>query len=95
MIVPQALAQITFPVQLDWAANGLKESHWLKFCCQLLEMRLIRALRFEQGKVRSTSHQTSHLACAAVLPGRSLRFPQVHDMVTNGPEVLSRCSSCR
>ena len=67
MIVPQALAQITFPVQLDWAVNGLEESHWLNFCCQLLEMRLIRALRFEQGKVRShlirpvTRHVLLHL----------------------------------
>ena len=61
MMVPQALAQITFPVQLDWAVNGLEESHWLNFCCQLLEMRLIRALRFEQGKVGLHSHQASHL----------------------------------
>ena len=50
MIMPQALAQVTFPVALEWAADKLEEPLWLEYCCQLLEMNLTRLMRFEQSK---------------------------------------------
>ena len=51
MVMPQALAQITFPVQLQWSPSHLEEAHWLQYVCQLLEMSLTRLMRFEQSKV--------------------------------------------
>lgn len=55
MVMPQALAQITFPVQLQWSPSHLEEAHWLQYVCQLLEMSLTRLMRFEQSKVYSVS----------------------------------------
>ena len=54
MIMPQALAQVTFPVALDWALDKLEEPQWLQYVCQLLEMNLTRLMRFEQSKVYNT-----------------------------------------
>ena len=51
MIMPQAVAQVTFPVALDWALDHLEEPQWLQYVCQLLEMNLTRRMRFEQSKV--------------------------------------------
>ena len=51
MVMPQALAQVTFPVRLGWSPTQLEEPHWLQYVCQLLEMCLIRLMRFEQSKV--------------------------------------------
>lgn len=50
MIMPQALAQVTFPAALEWAVDKLEEPQWLQYCCQLLEMNLTRLMRFEQSK---------------------------------------------
>ena len=58
--MPQAVAQVTFPVALDWALDHLEEPQWLQHVCQLLEMNLTRRMRFEQSKVRC-------LVCCAVL----------------------------
>ena len=52
MVMPQALAQVTFPVTLQWSLTQLQEPHWLQYVCQLLEMSLTRVMRFEQSKVR-------------------------------------------
>ena len=49
--MPQALAQVTFPVTLQWSLTQLQEPHWLQYVCQLLEMSLTRVMRFEQSKV--------------------------------------------
>lgn len=54
MVMPQALAQVTFPVSLQWSLTQLEEPHWLQYVCQLLEMCLIRLMRFEQSKVCAT-----------------------------------------
>ena len=51
MVMPQALAQVTFPVTLQWSLTQLQEPHWLQYVCQLLEMSLTRVMRFEQSKV--------------------------------------------
>lgn len=51
MVMPQALAQVTFPVSLHWSLTRLEEPHWLQYVCQLLEMCLTRLMRFEQSKV--------------------------------------------
>ena len=51
MVMPQALAQVTFPVSLSWSLSQLEEPLWLQYVCQLLEMCLIRLMRFEQSKV--------------------------------------------
>ena len=53
MVMPQALAQVTFPVSLHWSLTQLEEPHWLLYVCQLLEMCLTRLMRFEQSKVRA------------------------------------------
>ncbi|DBA85638.1 TPA: hypothetical protein ACH3X1_005214 [Trebouxia sp. C0004] len=55
MVMPQALAQVTFPVTLHWSLTQLQEPHWLQYVCQLLEMSLTRVMRFEQSKVYSVS----------------------------------------
>ncbi|KAA6421450.1 MAG: chloroplast processing enzyme, partial [Trebouxia sp. A1-2] len=55
MVMPQALAQVTFPVTLQWSLTQLQEPHWLQYVCQLLEMSLTRVMRFEQSKVYSVS----------------------------------------
>ncbi|KAL3146657.1 hypothetical protein ABBQ32_000885 [Trebouxia sp. C0010 RCD-2024] len=55
MVMPQALAQVTFPVSLHWSLTRLEEPHWLQYVCQLLEMCLTRLMRFEQSKVYSVS----------------------------------------
>ena len=60
MVMPQALAQVTFPVSLHWSPDHLEEPHWLQYVCQLLEMCLIRLMRFEQSKVCAT-HSVSCL----------------------------------
>ena len=52
MVMPQALAQVTLPVTLQWSLTQLQEPHWLQYVCQLLEMSLTRVMRFEQSKVR-------------------------------------------
>ena len=54
MVMPQALAQVTFPVSLRWSLDHLVEPLWLHYVCQLLEMCLIRLMRFEQSKVCAT-----------------------------------------
>ena len=54
MVMPQALAQVTFPVSLQWSLDHLEEANWLLYVCQLLEMCLIRLMRFEQSKVWAT-----------------------------------------
>lgn len=53
MVMPQALAQVTFPVTLQWSLTQLEEPLWLQYVCQLLEMCLIRLMRFEQSKVNT------------------------------------------
>ena len=55
MVMPQALAQVTFPVTLHWSLSQLEEPHWLQYVCQLLEMSLTRLMRFEQSKVISSA----------------------------------------
>ena len=52
MTMPQALAQVTFPVFLKWAVDKLEEPLWLEYCCQLLEMNLVRRMCFEQSQVQ-------------------------------------------
>lgn len=51
--MPQASAQVTFPVCLKWSLDNIEDINWLQYVCQLLEMCLIRLMRFEQSKVRS------------------------------------------
>lgn len=59
MVMPQASAQVTFPVCLKWSLDNIEDINWLQYVCQLLEMCLIRLMRFEQSKVQQSLAQSA------------------------------------
>ena len=75
MVMPQALAQVTFPVTLQWSLTQLQEPHWLQYVCQLLEMSLTRVMRFEQSKVCLSSLLLGQAICVSHST-RVMRFEQ-------------------
>ena len=72
MVMPSALALITFPAVLSWAQSGLQEAQWLAYACHLIEMRLNRLLRFQHGEVYSVSVGQS-FGAASPAPADKLR----------------------
>ena len=71
MVMPQALAQVTFPVTLQWSLTQLQEPHWLQYVCQLLEMSLTRVMRFEQSKVHRSFYPSVLSQFVSMIPHAS------------------------
>lgn len=53
MIAPQGMALITIPITLPFEDDLVDQGkiYTVMFCCQLLETRLLRLLRFQFGEV--------------------------------------------
>lgn len=54
MVEPIAQVVLALPVAIALAPGGMcqEETRWIAFCCQLLQTRLTRVLRFQSGKAR-------------------------------------------
>ena len=54
MVEPIAQVVLALPVSIALAPGGVcqEETRWIAFCCQLLQTRLTRVLRFQSGKAR-------------------------------------------
>lgn len=78
MVMPQASAQVTFPVCLKWSLDNIQDINWLQYVCQLLEMCLIRLMRFEQSKVCPAGLGRSAIWLEACMMLRSMCGERCH-----------------